>query len=397
MIHLKRPYFQRTAVQAFALFSCLLILFGQAGMSAFNPQEITEYEKRLEKIAAEIENLKSNIRREEKRKSSLLSQLDQIAFKKKLAREELTMYSMQQRRANQELSALEQKIPKLESELAEAEGTIRKILVTMYKFGRLRYFDFLLRIDRVENLITENNHLSQLARNQEKIISDYRKTLGDLTEARRGLESKKAQISDLLLKSREKQTELNTQEKRHLALVREINQNESSHLQALGELKERAEQLQALMKKILSKQVAFPTTIIPMYENKGKLIWPIAGTVVTSFGIKRHPRFNTRTRSNGIEITPKKSMVVKSVHAGSIVYADYFQGYGNLIIVDHGVAYHSLYGHCSDFLVKKGDFVNAQQPIATVGDISSFSGKTLYFEIRYKTKPLNPLQWLKRR
>lgn len=90
-------------------------------------------------------------------------------------------------------------------------------------------------------------------------------------------------------------------------------------------------------------------------------------------------------------------MVVKSVHAGSIVYADYFQGYGNLIIVDHGVAYHSLYGHCSDFLVKKGDFVNAQQPIATVGDISSFSGKTLYFEIRYKTKPLNPLQWLKRR
>ena len=86
MIHLKRPYFQRTAVQAFALFSCLLILFGQAGMSAFNPQEITEYEKRLEKIAAEIENLKSNIRREEKRKSSLLSQLDQIAFKKKLAR-----------------------------------------------------------------------------------------------------------------------------------------------------------------------------------------------------------------------------------------------------------------------------------------------------------------------
>ena len=304
---------------------------------------------------------------------------------------------MQQRRANQELSALEQKIPKLESELAEAEGTIRKILVTMYKFGRLRYFDFLLRIDRVENLITENNHLSQLARNQEKIISDYRKTLGDLTEARRGLESKKAQISDLLLKSREKQTELNTQEKRHLALVREINQNESSHLQALGELKERAEQLQALMKKILSKQVAFPTTIIPMYENKGKLIWPIAGTVVTSFGIKRHPRFNTRTRSNGIEITTKKSMVVKSVHAGSIVYADYFQGYGNLIIVDHGVAYHSLYGHCSDFLVKKGDFVNAQQPIATVGDISSFSGKTLYFEIRYKTKPLNPLQWLKRR
>ena len=67
------------------------------------------------------------------------------------------------------------------------------------------------------------------------------------------------------------------------------------------------------------------------------------------------------------------------------------------LIIDHGMSYYSLYGHCADFLVNKGDPVKGEQPIAMVGDIGSLKGATLYFEIRYKTKPLNPLQWLKRR
>jgi septal ring factor EnvC (AmiA/AmiB activator) len=59
------------------------------------------------------------------------------------------------------------------------------------------------------------------------------------------------------------------------------------------------------------------------------------------------------------------------------------------------MSYYSLYGHCSEILVKKGDLVKAEQPIALVGDIGSFEGDSVYFEIRFKTKPLNPLQWLK--
>ena len=122
------------------------------------------------------------------------------------------------------------------------------------------------------------------------------------------------------------------------------------------------------------------------------------GKVLTLFGLQRHPRFNTVTVNNGIEIAPSKTdMVVKSIHTGKVVYTDHFQGYGNLIIVDHGLNYYSLYGQCSDFLVKKGDYVEAGQPIALVGDFSSPKGITLHLEIRFKTKPLNPLRWLKRR
>jgi len=102
--------------------------------------------------------------------------------------------------------------------------------------------------------------------------------------------------------------------------------------------------------------------------------------------------------NNGIEIAPQKNAsIIQAIHAGKVVYADYFEGYGNLLIVDHGMTYYSLYGHCSEFMVSPGDIIKAEQPIALVGDSGSLKGRCLYFEIRFKTKALDPLKWLNRR
>jgi septal ring factor EnvC (AmiA/AmiB activator) len=89
--------------------------------------------------------------------------------------------------------------------------------------------------------------------------------------------------------------------------------------------------------------------------------------------------------------------VVKSIHPGIVRYADYHEGYGRLIIIDHGMTYYTLYGHCSELYVTRGDAVQSGDPIALVGDIGSLQGTTLYFEIRHRLEALNPLQWLKRR
>jgi len=153
-----------------------------------------------------------------------------------------------------------------------------------------------------------------------------------------------------------------------------------------------------MMKKIADEQWALPSAFVPLYERRGKLPWPLEGRVITSFGLQRHPRFNTIVMNNGVEIAPAKDKsLILAVHAGKVVFADYFQGYGNLLILDHGMTYYTLYGHCSQFLVNVGDMVRADQPVALVGDSGSLNGECLYFEVRYKTKALDPLQWLKRR
>lgn len=373
----------------------LLILFPSP--PTLGQEEVSDYEKRLQEIAAQIDDLKTWIKRDERKKTSILTQLDKIGFNKRLIKKEISLYDIQMKKANTELSALNRKIPELRTKLEKEKESIGKILITLYKYGRIDFIDFIIEADDLGSLLQGNKHLVLLAQHQDQIVADYLQTLNELHAAEKNLEEKKQEISKFIQGAQQKKQDLEAEEQKNRDLIRQIEQNKTTHVKTMDELQDRAEQLQNLMKKILNSKIPPTITLIPLYEKKGALPWPITGRVVTRFGLQRHPRFNTTTMNNGVEISPKKNMFVKCIHPGTVAYTDHFQGYGNLIIIDHGMSYYTLYGHCSDFLVKKGDPVQADQTIALVGDYSSLKGTTLYFEIRYKTKPLNPLQWLKRR
>jgi septal ring factor EnvC (AmiA/AmiB activator) len=256
----------------------------------------------------------------------------------------------------------------------------------------------LLQAEDVSHLISEGKNLSLLAQSQNRIVSDYLATLEELQTSKERLETKKQEISRLIQKAKEKRQDYSSQENKYQSLIQEIDRNREMHTKTLDELKDRAEQLQSLVKKIQSEAISLPYTLVPMYEKIGNLPWPLTGRIVSRFGPSRHRVFNTITQNNGIEISPQKDTVVKAVHMGRVAYADYFEGYGYLVIVDHGLTCISIYGHLgSEFLVKKGDYVKEGQPIATVGEFGSLKEETLYFEIRYKTDPVDPLQWLKKR
>lgn len=365
---------------------------------AFPQQDISDYRQRLSELAKQIKSLQSRIERLEKEKSTTLSRLDSIGFQKSLIRKEISVDNIRLDKANRELEAIKKILPILRRKLEEEKQSIEKILVTLYKFGRFNTFQLMLQAEDLRSLLNQSKNLGLLAHYQEQVISDYIVTLVKLQSAESELELKKEEISQLLAKAQEKRRELEIQERKYRNLIREIERNKKTHLMTLEELNERAKQLQILIKKLLEREIDLPIKLIPLYEKKEKLPWPIEGQLITRFGLQKHPRFNTLTINNGIEIAPMEGqVVVKSIHPGKVVYADYFQGYGNLIIIDHGMNYYTLYGHCSDFLVKKGDFVEAGQPIALIGDISSLKGVSLYFEIRFKTKPLDPLHWLRRR
>ena len=370
----------------------MLIIF----LNAYGQQDVSKFQERLAKISQQIEQLRLKIEEEEKKESTTLSRLERIGFNKGLIKKEISLYAIQLEKANRELSSLNKSIPELEAKLDEEKQSIEKILITTYKFGKFNFLQFMLQAENVGALISENKNLTLLAQYQGKIISNYMENLDQLGTAEKELQTKKKEALRLIKNAQKKRKELQAQERKNRSLITEIKKNKKLHLQTLEELKVRAQQLLILIEKLLKEEISFPINLIPLYEKKGKLPWPIEGKVTTEFGLQRHPQFKTTTMNNGIEISPRKNyVIVRAIHPGKVVYSDYFQGYGNLIIVDHGMSYYSLYGHCSDILVKKGDLVKAEHPIALVGDIGSLEGDSVYFEIRFKTKPLNPLQWLK--
>lgn len=387
---------KKTLEKSYRFIGISIILMIIISLDAYSQQDVSKFQERLAKISQQIEQLRLKIEEEEKKESTTLSRLERIGFNKGLIKKEISLYAIQLEKANRELSSLNKSIPELEAKLDEEKQSIEKILITTYKFGKFNFLQFMLQAENVGALISENKNLTLLAQYQGKIISNYMENLDQLETAEKELQTKKKEALRLINNAQKKRKELQAQERKNRDLITEIKKNKKLHLQTIEELKVRAQQLLILIEKLLKEEISFPINLIPLYEKKGKLPWPIEGKVTTEFGLQRHPQFKTTTMNNGIEISPRKNyVIVRAIHPGKVVYSDYFQGYGNLIIVDHGMSYYSLYGHCSDILVKKGDLVKAEHPIALVGDIGSLEGDSVYFEIRFKTKPLNPLQWLK--
>jgi len=366
--------------------------------TAFPQQDLSDLEKRLAAITAQVKALREKIRAESEKESTLLSELERISLTKRLIRKELDARNLELEKVGRETAVIRSNIKELQLRLQSGQRSVEKTLVTMYKFGRFNFLQFMLDAGNISALFTESRHLGQLANYQQGVLSAHIKTMAELRAAEAGLEAKRAEWRGLVQDSTLKKQQLEEQEAASRALIRQVRSNRKMFEQALEEQKERAEQLETLMGKLANQELVLPFRFVPFYEKKGKLAWPLAGKIITRFGLERHPQFKTIVMNNGIEIAPANPQAgVRALHAGKIVFCDSFQGYGNLVIIDHGMNYYTLYGHCAEFLVAKGDFVREEQPIASVGDTGSLKGRCLYLEIRYRTKPLDPLQWLKKR
>ena len=126
---------------------------------------------------------------------------------------------------------------------------------------------------------------------------------------------------------------------------------------------------------------------------KGRLPFPTDGHIEVGFGKVLNPKFNTVTYQNGLDLRAPEGTEVIAVAAGRVVHASSFRGYGNLVIVDHGDGYHSLYAHLSAIAREVGDALEAGEVVGQVGDTGSLKGAYLYFELRRKGKPTDPKDW----
>jgi septal ring factor EnvC (AmiA/AmiB activator) len=131
--------------------------------------------------------------------------------------------------------------------------------------------------------------------------------------------------------------------------------------------------------------------------GRGRLPWPTGGQALTRFGVQRHPEFGTMVYRRGIDIEAKNGEEVRAVEEGQVAYADWYKGYGRLVILEHGPGFHTLYGHLSQAVVKAGDRVARGQVIGLAGDTGSLRGPRLYFEVRRNGEAEDPFLWLAKR
>lgn len=126
---------------------------------------------------------------------------------------------------------------------------------------------------------------------------------------------------------------------------------------------------------------------------RGRLPWPVAGRLARRFGT---PRQDADLAWQGVILEAGHGQEVRAVAHGRVVFADWLRGFGQLVILDHGAGYMSLYGHNESLLREPGEWVNAGDPVATVGNSGGHDASGLYFEIRHDGRPQDPARWCDR-
>ena len=161
----------------------------------------------------------------------------------------------------------------------------------------------------------------------------------------------------------------------------------------LNQLQQDQAELQALAEQINSALIDIPEAadLAPFAEARGRMPWPLTGAVRASFG---QTYSSGQLRRQGLIIATEVGTAVRAIHPGRVVFADWLRGSGNLVIVDHGNSYLSLYAHNQQLTKQAGDWVNRGEALALSGNNAGDGEPGLYLEIRRNSQPLNPADWL---
>jgi septal ring factor EnvC (AmiA/AmiB activator) len=199
---------------------------------------------------------------------------------------------------------------------------------------------------------------------------------------------------------------IEAQAERRRRLLADARADRTTHERLAAELAEAARRLERLVRALARrppprKAVARPAAPRPpavgLGRERGRLPWPTEGRVVAGFGREVHPRFGTEVLRSGIVIEAPEGAAIRAVAPGTVAYRGWLRGYGNLIVLDHGNGYHTLYAHASEVLVEEGDQVTAGELIGRVGESGSVEGPRLHFELRHQSRAEDPRDWLRRR
>jgi septal ring factor EnvC (AmiA/AmiB activator) len=348
----------------------------------------------LTRIRDEIARLRSRLDDVRTQTRSAEHDLEEADLELGIRTNELQLAIDMQSQLEEQRQEIESQISSIASGIDREKAFLRKRLAALYRLGGLSYVRLLLSIDDRHDPVQAVSMLSFLVSHDARAVSRFQATREQLRARQADLADRRQRLAGVRLVVEQRQRSMaqaRARKERALASLRnEGNQSE----QRLAELEEKAKRLEHLL-DVLSRQNGAAAAAIDVRTVQGALAWPVQGKIIERFGKQRNAKFSTVTFNNGLKIAAAPGTEVRSVFAGTVLFSQWFKGYGNLVILDHGNRVFSLYGNLKSPAVAVGDRVNAGQAIAGVGESEDVHSGYLYFEIRQDNKPEDPQTWLR--
>ena len=362
--------------------------------------QLDEYEKRKKHISQEIKQGQQEVEAFTRKESDTIKRLEQVEQALDQSRKRTAATKREIEKIDGAISEASNASDKLRKQIRANEKYVARRLVALYKISWLGKFHILASAESMHEFLQRKAALERILAYEEKARRDLITDQAELKKVLSHLQSLKDQKS-IRVQALKKQNRLMSQERSTRSkLLVDIRSQKALELAAIDTLTQASNELDRkinLLNTSINSQAPDKNVArLPFSAHKGLLIRPVNGRIISLYGAYKNPKYNITNFRSGIDIEADTGEPVRSVFKGKVLYSSWFKTYGNMIIIDHGKSYYTVYAHLEEAFKAKGDNVEAGEVIATVGDTGSMTGAKLYFEVRHHGKPVNPLPWLKK-
>lgn len=375
---------------------CALTLVGTAHAS--QQDQLDNLRKRIAAMQREMDNTSES-------KADAADALRESERAISNSKRTLAILAQQQRAADRKLGELQTQRQHLDSNIEEQQSLLGKLLYQQYLGGAQEYLGLVLSGRDPDQIARDLRYYQYIARDRADWLTALRDNLTELDAVSQAARKQRAELEALRAEQAAQQKTLEREQQTRKKMLGKISLQLRQQRREINRLQRDENRLAQLVDKLtrmlaqsksgaLFRNDDLPDNRFdgsPFAKLKGKLTLPVRGEVTNRFGA---PRPDSTVQWKGLFLRTSAGQAVKAIAAGRVVFADWLRGFGNLLIVDHGKGYMSLYGNNETLYKQVGDVLRGGDTVAAVGNSGGNEESGLYFELRHQSKPLDPVQWL---
>ena len=411
-----------------SVIALVLVSTNAAAREAVAPaRAVAEKRGDLETLRGQISVLRKDVASTENRRASVADQLKDVERAILATQRELARLARQRATLQARGKELASALHELENQLGGQQTQLEELVYRQYLQGKPDALQLILNGDEPSQVARDLHYLAAIARARSALLRDIEGTMQRQQSLAADTRRHSGELAGVEAEHQKQHVKLVAQGEQRRALVAKLSTKISAQRREIGNLQRDEKQLAQLIARLAQQLKAAAAKPPPRTETKGH---PAAGdsrrstrTDTPELSNERSPQASTASnfaRLKGDLRLPTRGVVsnrfgaareegsawkglfiragagseVKAIAAGRVVFADWMRGFGQLLIVDHGGSYLSIYGNSETLLKQVGDAVRGGDGIATVGNSGGNPESGLYFELRYQGQPLDPLKWV---
>jgi septal ring factor EnvC (AmiA/AmiB activator) len=363
---------------------------------AQSAQDPAELRKKLAAIQGRLGQVDLQLASLKKRRKGVLVEIQGISLQRDRVRTQVEGARLRRDQAQNEVQVIGKEQSRIQGEVRRLQEDLRKQVRWMQALGPWGDLGLYITFKDLEAWLVRGRMLAWARLQERKQLDHIHRLQGDLAVKEKSLKEVLARLAMEEREAAQLQSALRLQEDKLNSFLDGLQKDEVAQKQAQAELAEEAVQLERLLAGLLGKPRGETyEAAVAFTALRAELPQPVEGTLALGFGEHLHPRFRTKTMQSGLLIATAGGAPVAAVADGKVAFADYYQSYGPMVILDHGGGWFTLYMHLTGLDVTKGQVLKAGESVGAVGD--TVDGPRLGFEIRHQAQPQDPQKWLKRR